>query len=220
MWLHLLIGTLGLHVGASRGVSLSDAEQIAGAIAAAIERRSQEPAVVDRSDWEQCAEVSPCVDKVRARLRAERVVLLSVVGGPLQVFVQATLVASDGATKEASAKVPRDASSDPMAWASLAAALVDAPVAILVPTATVAPSRGTAAYGWIAMGIGGAALAGGAALGLASRSTRSTIESTALTAERRSMLDDRASSQATFANVLLGTAITGLATGAVLWLID
>jgi hypothetical protein len=216
--LQLLIGVVGVHVGAARGVPLSESEEVARAVGAAIEQHSGRRVEVDRPDWEQCAKAGPCVEAVRARLRANEVLLLSVVGGPLQMFVRAQLVV-DGAPKEVTLKVPRADAKKPAAWMPLASQLF-APKAVTVPQAVTSTPTASSPYPWIAGSVGVAALAGGIAFGALSRGTVGEIESMAHTPERRDALDSRASTQATVANVCFGLAVTSAITAVVLWVIE
>lgn len=218
--LHLLVGVVGVHVGAARAVPLSEADAVARAIGVAVERHSGRRVEVDRPDWEQCGAPGPCVATVRARLRADEVLLLSVVGGPLQLFVRAQLVGEDGAPKEASAKVPREDAEQPEAWLELASTLFAAREVTAPPVALTTTATPASPYPWIAGGVGAAALGGGIVFGALTRSTVSDIEDRAHTPERRAELDSRASTQAAVANVCFGVAVTAGITALVLWLVD
>ncbi len=219
--LPLLIGVVGVHVGSARAVPLSEADGVARAIGSAIERHSGRRVEVDRPDWEQCAAPGPCVATVRARLRADDVLLLSVVGGPLQLFVRAQRVREGEPMQETSAKVDRERALAAESWAELAASLF-APAAVTTPPAiaTTATPTVSSPYPWIAASVGVAAVAGGIAFGTLSRGTVAEIEDMAHTPERRAALDSRAGTQATVANVCFGLAVTAGVTAVVLWVID
>src|SRR5205809_3920330 len=102
----LLCGaTTGIHVARVEDYPLDDAIELMRAMAKVIEVKTHRHAVIDDPGWERCASESGCENEIRARLSADDLLLVDIVGGPHHVLVDV-----DRKGTRHAAKLPRDRS--------------------------------------------------------------------------------------------------------------
>lgn len=221
----LLLGAgVGLHLEQVAELSLEDASAVAIELVQALEPRVGGAAVLDDPLWPDCGRRDRCAEEVRQRTSASELVYLRVLGGPTKIRLIAERLQPGLSHPPQTRTLPRDQKS----WASelgeLATALypevlpapAEEPALVALPPVAAPPSRAWVPLVPIGVGV---VLAGvGVGFGLSSRSTRETLETTALPEEEYQAGLSKMRTHGLAANLLLGTAVIAAATGVVLWL--
>src|SRR5215468_265958 len=83
--------TIGIHVDELKGVTLETSVQVTRAIARSIEAHTPYSARIDDPDWPMCSGEESCIASVRARLQADGVLIVRLLGSPTLLRVVATL---------------------------------------------------------------------------------------------------------------------------------
>lgn len=179
--------------------------------------------VVVGAEAAPCAGPATCIAELRRQHRAEEVLLIELLGGPLGVRC---LVSWAGRTdlqptKSFEHDLPRDLAS--------VRGLAELIRSNLYPQAQAQPARplptptletpGPNLPLWIALGVSVAAVGGGVGLGLSSQALVDRQQNEVLSSDDHQRLYDRSRTEATLGNVLLAVGISGLLGCGIAWLV-
>jgi hypothetical protein len=226
-----LAATTGIHIGETDHVPYQDALSLVETMAGLIEERTERPVVVDASEWEQCRGRGPCLDAVRARTRAEDVVIVRVIAGPLTLHVASERFYFDvAATRTSSASLPKN---ERESWRPRLEKMVvrlfpelpevapppPSPPPPLVQVATEPPPEPSIAP-WVVLGVSGAVAAVGTGFGVSNYVAKNQLEGQVVLIDERADLEGRVRSHGITATVLFSAAAAGAITAVLLYVFD
>ncbi|MCK6547530.1 hypothetical protein L6R52_16900 [Myxococcota bacterium] len=233
-WLGLVVGVTAVHVEDAEDLPRDTARAFAESIVDALGGVSGAPHVLDDDAvWEACSPGAACLDEIRARTRAEDVVLVRLFAGPttIRAILRFVSAGAHAPTHTVQGDVPRATEAWPDALGALArelythaprpepeptdAALVAEPPAKAEPRSTLrqlAP--------WLGFAASAASLAAGVGFGLSSDRAKDELATRFVSGPELDALEARGRDHAIFADVFFGAAIAGAITSVVLLVTD
>lgn len=232
-WLGLVVSVTAVHVDDAEDLPRDTARALAESVVASLRASTGAAHVLDDDAvWEGCAPGVTCLDEIRARTRADDLVLLRFFAGPTTIRV-VLLFVPDGAsapTHTARGDVPRSPDAWPEALAKIAGELsAQAPRARAETsddlTATAPPrveARSTLRQlaPWLGFAAGAAATAAGLGFGVSSDRAKEELRTRVVFGPELDALEARGRDHAVLADVFFGVAIAGAITGVVLFVTD